>query len=529
MIWRLLCFAATVVAIAWIVLSPVRPATAVVGPVSVKQIADAITELDVERARRLLERHSSDVPAVAFERARLAIYVGDCLSAMAILSAPHFKNSPETRGLAELTQTCAGATAGAKIVEDKKNGVWIRLQEEQDEAFVPFVVDIAVRARQVIEADLSVHLPRPLRIDLVRDLFSLSAISGLPVSAAETTGTVAVARWGRVTMISPRATPHGYPWQDTLAHEIAHLALSRATRDKAPLWLQEGIAKREETRWRAVRPFDGAISHHAIARQALLSGRSVGIDQLGPSIAMLPTPEAASIAFSEVTSFVTYWIDKNGEPALAMLLADLKGIEGDGADGALRSVSGYDLPGWKRLWEHHLLESEPGTDADPPPGEHPGAGGPVKAITDSRDVVRHQRLGDLLFSRGHSSQAADHYDEALHARSHEAALRWRGARAVLDSEQSDEARQRLGNIEDLDGPHGEWFALSGRFDGAAGKQDAAEEAFAQAIGLNPFSEDVACEGHWRPRGNRPLAEPPLPIESRRRALCEAARKIPREP
>jgi hypothetical protein len=131
----------------------------------------------------------------------------------------------------------------------------------------------------------------PLRIDLVRDLFSLSAVSGLPVAAAETTGTVAVARWGRVTMITPRATSLGYPWEDTLAHEITHLALSRATRDNAPLWLQEGIAKREETRWRPERPFDDAYDHDHVARTALAAGRCRR-RQARPPIAMLPTPEA---------------------------------------------------------------------------------------------------------------------------------------------------------------------------------------------------------------------------------------------
>src|SRR6185503_2655837 len=68
------------------------------------------------------------------------------------------------------------------------------LQDEEDRVLVPLLSDVAVRARAAIERDLGVIMPRPLRIDLVRDLFSLSAVSGLPLKAAETTGTVAVAR-----------------------------------------------------------------------------------------------------------------------------------------------------------------------------------------------------------------------------------------------------------------------------------------------------------------------------------------------
>ena len=283
-------------------------------PSRAQAIADAITELDVERGRELLEKTDSTSPTFAFERARLAIYLGDCDTAAAVLASAELSATPEGGGLFELSKSCARATAGAVVHDDRDAGVWIRLQDEADRALVPFIVDVAVRARKQIEIDLGTELPRPLRIDLVRDLFTLSAISGLPVTAAETTGTVAVARWGRVTMISPRTTHLGYPWEDTLAHEIAHLALSRATRDRAPLWLQEGIAKREETRWRSPRPLDSTPPADSVARAAILSGRSVGVDKLGPSIAMLPTPEAAATAFSEVTSFVAYWVSESGVP-----------------------------------------------------------------------------------------------------------------------------------------------------------------------------------------------------------------------
>ncbi len=97
-------------------------------------------------------------------------------------------------------------------------------------------------------------------------------MTGLPEQAARTTGTVAVAKWGRVTMISPRATDRGYPWLDTLAHEMTHLALSRGTRDKAPLWLQEGVAKREETRWRIEEPLDDVPAIDAVAAVGIEKG-----------------------------------------------------------------------------------------------------------------------------------------------------------------------------------------------------------------------------------------------------------------
>lgn len=497
-----------------LVLAAVAPAAAD-QPNRAKSAADAITELDVEAARKLLDVPSSS-PTFAFERARLAIYLGDCDTAAAILAAPDFASSPETTSLAELAKSCARATAGAVIVENREAGLWIRLQDESDRVLVPFITEVAVQARAQVKIDLGVELPRPLRMDLVRDLFTLSAVSGLPLTAAENTGTVAVARWGRITMLSPRATQQGYPWEDTLAHEITHLALSRATRDRAPLWLQEGIAKRQETRWRKPRPFDHEPAPDAIALRALVDGRSVGVDKLGPSIAMLPTPEAASIAFSEVTSFMEYWVRENGTPALHLLLTDLKGLGNDDASASLRSVTGYDLPQWILRWQAWLRGLPPPVIAD----EHEHE---ISAQA-RNDLPRRVRLGDLLFARGQASAATD-LDLAQKGAPREAALRWRAARAHLAIQERSQAESALGKESDVRAVHGAWFALSGRLRAEAG-DPAAESAFRLGVAVDPLSEDVACEGFWTPRAGGPA--PALPKEPNRRALCLEARKMPRD-
>ena len=52
-------------------------------------------------------------------------------------------------------------------------------------------------------------------------------------------------------VVSPRATIFGYPWMDTLAHEYTHLLVSRISHDTVPVWLQEGLARFEQSRWRS--------------------------------------------------------------------------------------------------------------------------------------------------------------------------------------------------------------------------------------------------------------------------------------
>ena len=484
-------------------------------PHSPGKAADAVTELELRQAEALLARQASGEPSIAFERARLALYRGDCDAALAILSSPALASTPDTAALRAVARGCAQATAAAKIVEEQ--GVWIRLQDGEDEVLVPWLVRVADDARRALATELGVVLPRPLRIELVRDLFSLAALSGLPVTAAETTGTVGVARYGRVILVSPRATSLGYPWEDTLAHEMTHLALGRACRDRAPLWLQEGLAKLEEIRWRPPRPFDELRDHDSAARAALGSGQWVSLDQLGPSIALLPTPDRAMAAYAEVTSFVDYWLRKNGKPALELLLLDLRGTGDRGVDTALRSVTGYGLDRWQARWQEHLASGSRSTEVAPTPALPRGGVG---------DVARSVRLGDLLFQRGHYAAAAAELGTASRQAPRESSIRWRLSRALDGAGHREEAVGRLGKVADLAGPHAGWFALSGRFAADAGDRQQAEAWFRVAIALDPLSVDAACEGRWRPAEG--TAQSSLPEDPARRVLCAGALRVPRD-
>jgi hypothetical protein len=445
-----------------------------------------------------------------------------------------------------LSRNCARATAGSIVLEDKARGLFIRLQDDADRALVPKLSDVADQARAAIRRDLGIELPRPLRIDLVRDLYSLAALSGLPLSAAETTGTVAVARWGRVNMISPRAASvagSSYPWEDTLAHEITHLALSHATRDEAPLWLQEGLAKRQEIRWRPVRPFDGDPPADVVARDALLTGQSVGVDKLGPSIAMLPSADAASIAFAEVSSFVEYWVEQNGRSALRLLFADLKGLGSRNANPALESVSGYDLPGWIVKWQEALrkmpLGSTPNGAADDKAAPSPdqvykdltGEAAPHSQPVGARARARSVRIGELLFDRGAPAMASDRFRAALAGDPRDPSVRWRLGRSLIAEGREADAAPLFGAPKELDGGHPGWFGLAGRARKNQSDEAGAENLFELGIALDPYLEDSACEGHFTVpaaddgAGTAPNAS--LPVNPARRALCESARKIPR--
>jgi hypothetical protein len=466
----------------------------------------AILDLDLDGAAEILEGAEDD-PDAAIELGRLHLYRGDCDAALRVLERPDLDKHELHPMLLGVAKGCARATAATVIVRDDVRGVVVRFQDDEDRALFPVIADAAVKARDMLALELGTRLPDPLWIDLVRDQFTLAAHTGLPEEAAKTTGTVAVAKFGRVVMLSPRADPDGYPWMDTLAHELTHLVLSQATRDRAPLWLQEGVAKRQETRWRDPTPFDAIPSPDAVAWAGIQQGLALPLDGLGPSIAMLPSPEQARVAFAEVASFIQFWVDKSGREAQPKLLAALRDMPpGDDVSAAIKAVSGAGLAEWDQRWRGHLAATKPTLSPELSPGHQ---------LPDGAKVARRYRLGELLLARGHS-HAAEHrlaQAQALYAK--DADLRCLYAEALRGQGNELAAAALVEQPAQIIAPSGRWWSLHDVY--LIG--DALPQARMHALGTSPFDPAVAC--HELPAGEYPAD----PIA---RAICEAAWRVPRE-
>ncbi|HTB79231.1 MAG TPA: hypothetical protein VK762_38575 [Polyangiaceae bacterium] len=479
-----------------------------------------IDGLDYDEARHALAAADANDPRVLLERARLAIYELDCDGAAAILSRPEVEHAQGGEALADIARGCQRVTAALAVDRDTSRGVEVFWQDEHDRALAPLLFDTVAQARDALTRDLGVDWPRPTRVVVVRDLLSLSAMTGLPYESAQTTGTVAVAKWGRVTLLSPRASHHGYPWRDTVAHELTHLAVTRATRDRAPLWLQEGVAKREEVRWREPGPFDDRPPPDAVVQRGAELGLGVPLDKLGPSIAMLPSADAAMIAFAEVTSFVRFYAGRadredaqadtdpggahpGSHTALARLLAELR--EGKLPDDALLAASGADLKAWDARWRAYLA-SRP---AVPLPsllglGDARHSHESSRETDLLRDLRDRSRLAQLLMARGHAPEAVKELDRMALAHAPvsndgwdramgDPSIRWLRGRALEQAGRLEEAEPLMGDPSQVLSSYGPWWATRGRWARARGSEDAAVSSFREAVAADPFGPEGACE------------------------------------
>lgn len=477
------------------------------------QIQHSIMTLDLEKARQsLISAESMGLGSLEL-RGTLLLYAGDCEEAARILGSSETLQGRE-KEMSRLAEDCAGAMAGAVVTDEGSEGVWVRWQNDADRPLYPLIVQVVRRARESIRSDLGISLPRPLRIEVVSDLFSLSKMTGLALEAAETTGTVAVARLGRVTMISPRAVPDGYPWQDTLCHEMAHLAVSRASGDKAPLWLQEGLAKREERRWRSPRPKDDEPSAHALAKAAAARGDFLPLDGIGDSIALLPTPEAARTTYAMVEDFVQYFIEQRGMAAMRLLLHDIGQLPASQTDAAMIGATGYGLSYFTERWL--LALSAPSTDLPGLPTEEVPQSPSLSPQTVSPSVVRALRAAELLADVSAWDGISAVLAPALADEPTLSEVRWRLAQAQLELSQSEAALASVGTPDQVSYLSGPWFAVQGRALWEQGQRPSALLAFERAFGHAPTMGVVACRGGLK---GTPPSLAPEPVAD---VLCAAS-------
>ena len=478
-----------------------------------------IAGLDYEDARKELTGADLDDPDVAVERARLAIYELDCDGAAAILARPEVQKTERGEQLADIARGCQRVTASLAVDRDETRGIELHWQDEHDRALAPLMFDTIARARVTLTHDLGVDWPLPTRVVIVRDLLSLSAMTGLPYKSAQTTGTVAVAKWGRVTFLSPRASPHGYAWRDTITHELTHLAVTRASGDRAPLWLQEGVAKREEIRWRDPGPFDDRPTPEAIVQKGMDLELATPLDKLGPSIAMLPSADAAMVAFAEVTSFVRYYARTQGDEALPRLLSELK--TGADPDSALTATSGADLAAWDTRWRGWVA----GRVREPIPALF-GLGGEHADAHKLRDLRDRSRLAELLLARSHPAEAVMELDRIELAGSPVAAegwdramgdpsVRWLRARALEASGRRADGEPLVEDPKGVLSSYGPWWATRGRWARMRGDEPTATASFIEAVSADPMDSEAACET---------IDPAATPSDAAARALCDAARK-----
>lgn len=467
----------------------------------------ALSRWDLEDAERWAERSSS--PSVeAMQLGIVAVYEGDYATAEAILITvlAGDRLSKEQRGEAEhylsLARGAQRALGPAIVIRSDDDRFEAVFADAKDALLAPYLFEAMARAREELGRTLGVAPTHRVRFEFLDNPAKLAMVTPLTVENIRTTGTVGVTKYRRIMMITPRVMLRGYGWIDTAVHEYVHYLLTLRTNNLAPVWMQEGFAKLLETRWRSIHPppLDAAIAyrlHHAIARDELVT-----LDQMYPSVAMLPSAELAALAYAEVESMLGLLQERKGDAGLAVLLDAVAGGEDPEQALALAWGSTFDdfMDNWKRVTKQRTADAEKTefqglTFADDAAPTQPPLEDVFSQLAGGR-ARQHARLGALLQARDHREAAAVEYEKARSAdprARRDPTLARRLGRLYVELEQFEDAVPPLKIAADADPHDANLAAAQGRALLRTRQPEDAHAALMRAIRVNPFIPELHCD------------------------------------
>jgi hypothetical protein len=300
--------------------------------------------------------------------------------------------------------------------------------DSRDALLAPYLFAAMAAARAALGDDVGVTPDHPIRFEILDDPAKLALVSPLTLDNVYTTGTVGITKYRRIIMVSPRVLLQGYGWLDTAVHEYVHYIVTIRTKNRAPVWLQEGLAKLLETRWRSPNPLPLEPGPRKLLARALAKDDLVTFQEMYPSLAMLPSQERAALAYAQVQTMLELLREARGRPGLTALLDRV--AAGEVAEDALAAAWGAEFSAFESEWKSTMRRRTAGpartsaapikklqfkdpakVDAADDPAD-PTLLGDVFSHLGGGKARQHARLGVLLTLRGHLAPAARQYEKA---------------------------------------------------------------------------------------------------------------------
>ena len=163
-------------------------------------------------AKALLQRYMQDhVRSSRIKELEVLtdFYLGDYESAAA--GVEELRQNPRTPiDLGDLADVILATHETTKGYETfRYEGYEVRYSPGDDEILVPYAIDTLKAAAEALEIELGVKMVSPVRLEIYPDAESLSRVSTLSVEAIRNTGTIALCKWGRLMIASPRTHRDG--------------------------------------------------------------------------------------------------------------------------------------------------------------------------------------------------------------------------------------------------------------------------------------------------------------------------------
>jgi tetratricopeptide (TPR) repeat protein len=455
--------------------------------------AEALDRWDVPAARESLGRLGPPrEPADQLLASRIAFYAGEYAEAVRLLGllppdVAAMEPVVEYARLAAATQALSGRLS---VLESEHFS--LRFDPERDWVLAEPALEALEAGYGAIGEWLGARTPLRVRVEIVPSAEDFERVSGLGRHEIETAGAVGVSAFNKIMVLSPRLLLRGYPWRDAINHEYLHFLLVRQSANRAPIWLQEGIARYAETRWRSPRPeFLDDVDRSLLAR-ALRENQLIPFSSMDPSLVRLPSPGAVRLAFAECALAIDYLLERWQMEGLRRVLAELARTPSyQGMDPVLRAAIGEPFAsfedGWRQSLEQRGYTEVAGVTV---PEYHLAGGGDADAwdLADWQPLAaqNHLRLGDLLRARGNTRAALVEYERARTVAPGSPYVLVKTARALLELKRAEPAATAARAAVRLGSGYPAASVTLATAAAALGDHEEAAAALRAALEINPF-------------------------------------------
>ncbi|MFA5859670.1 MAG: tetratricopeptide repeat protein [Elusimicrobiota bacterium] len=317
--------------------------------------------------------------------------------------------------------------------------------------------------------------------------------STLTEKDVENSGAIAICKFNRLMLCSPRITLTGYRWMDTLAHEYTHMVVNRLSRYNCPLWLHEGIARYTDTLWRSEKSLYFQDAYEDKLAKAVKTGELISFERMAPSLVKLKNQDEVGLAFAEVANAVDYMIKTSTVTGIIgelLLKAKVTGMRA-----AFPAVLGVTQEGFEAQWVEYLKKTKL--------QEHPGVAGDKIVFLDTKpgtgeepenlggtDVRGHLRLGDKFVLRKLYPAAEQQYRAAEELEPANPVVLLKLAKVLAVNGNLEDAEKRVRFSIERNPNHGGTYVFLGDILFAQKKWSPAAEMYIEALGINPFNPFV---------------------------------------
>lgn len=489
---------------------------------TLESVEKAIAAWDIPGARANLTRLEALVPAdiepLRYLRGLVNFEEGNYDEAVAQLESAGVADRPGS--YLRLARDTQALTAKFESIESE-NFIF-SYPPGKDAVLAPYALEALEGIRKALAEDLGYTPPGKVRVEVVGNAKELARVSTLTYEQIKTTGTIAICKFNKLMVTSPKAVLRGYDWLDTLSHEYVHLVVSQMSGNTVPIWLHEGMAKYLESRWRGKAGLAISPSTLALLGQRVKKNNLIPFEKMHPSMALLPSAEDAATAFAEVFFAIDYVHREKGPAGLRKIIEALKAGRSDKQ--AVEAALGASFASFEKSWLAHLRRQDypkellPMTEQKVELAEEKGReqkkGKKEISFGDFAEITevparKSAHLGELLRERNRLKAAAEQYAKA-HARVGDKydSLSNKYALSLLQLGQLDAAENVLESSLRVHPTVASTHVHLGRIHLFRKDWARARKAYLEALSANPFDPEIhfALLKVHRATGDSALAE-----------------------